>query len=145
LASARWFEDADRPAALAALARHRAALIAAGREGCTHLKAAAAPMLDELLDACAVVLVGDYLVAFQINRCWLTRAARVLDEVIVLRVTRHHGNRLRNVVQEMERIARVNGCIGLHVGTFGDASGRLAALYRRLGFKPAPPQLYKEF
>jgi len=144
LARARYITHADRPAALAALAAHRQKMAHAAREWSQYFDADVAAALDRLLEQHTVAIIGDYLVAFDLTESWFTAGARFFNEVLVLRISRRTGNTLRNVVAEMARIARVNGCAGLCVGTYGALNARLARAYRRLGFKDAPAQLYKE-
>jgi|GEM_PF-6972752 len=134
----------DRPAALAALEAHRQKMVQAGREWAHHLDEDVAAVLDRLLEQSSVAIIGDYLVAFDIDQCWFTAQARFFNEVLVLRISHCTGNTLRNVASEMARIARANGCAGICVGTYGALDARLAGAWRRLGFKDAPAQLYRE-
>jgi len=142
LAKARWLEARDLPAVKRALQASHARMRAAGREWSKHLNVATA--LEQLQEECGLVVVGDYMVAFQINGGWFMPDAKFMQEVIVLRITHHVGNSLRNVVREMERIARLNDCVGIYVGTYGADDERLGRTYQQLGFRAAPMQLYKE-
>jgi len=135
----------DHAAAVVALRAARKQLAQAGREWSELLAQDVCELLAQLRRECEVVRLGDYLLAYRITGGWFMPTARFFEEVLVLRIYREHGNHLRSVAQEMERIARARGCAGMHVGTWGDSTGRLAKAYQRLGFKPAPAQLYKEF
>jgi len=140
----RPVQDSDWPAITSALLRSRDRLVAMGREWAHLLGTSPQAVLCRLLDETEVVIIGDYLVAAQEVGSWWLPDARFMQEVLLLRISDATGNRLRSVVRIMEHCARQAGCAGLLVGTYGDGTGSLAKAYRRLGFRDAPAQLYKE-
>jgi len=144
LATARELTEEDLPAVLAAAEHLRDRMIARGRALNAHVEVNATELLARLLEEDTVVIIGDYLLAYHFVEGWLVPDARILQETLVLRVTRQVGNSLRSVVREMERIARDHGCVGIHVGTHGADDERLGHVYQKLGFKTAPAEFHKE-
>jgi len=123
LAKARWFQEGDRPAVVAAMHKYRERWIASGREFTADITADLQATVDQMLDDFAVVIIGDYMVVFQIATSWLFPGAKFFEECLVMRIRHEQGTSLRAVVREMERLARVNGCTCIQVGVFG-ACGR---------------------
>lgn len=95
---------------------------------------------DKLVDA--IIVNETYLVCYTVNEVWYS-GDKLLAENLVLKI-----NKLKQdfscVVEALEIIAKVNGCVGICSGTAFSSNNKVVAdKYIANGFKLSGYELYK--
>lgn len=95
---------------------------------------------DKFVDA--VIVNETYLICYTVNEVWYS-GDKLLSENLVLRLNKtKHG--FDKVVEALEIIAKVNGCVGICCGTaFYYNNKELADKYCEHGFEVSGFELYK--
>jgi len=89
------------------------------------------------------VVVGGYLIVYDVGGEWHSPDASILMELLVLRLDSGPGN-FRVVPRALIALAEHLECTAILVGTAAASDDRLTRVYRRFGFRVEAIALYKE-
>lgn len=95
---------------------------------------------DKLVES--VIVNETYLICYTVNDVWYSDD-KILSECLVMRLHKTEHT-FECVVEALEILAKVNGCVGICAGTaFSSNDNELASKYKSLGFENSGFELYK--